>query len=430
MEPIVFNSVEFWPVKNASATFVTTDQLFYETGEFAPIRITDNIRIMPWGADNQMPYKIIAKIEEDETMSTCQAFNSEICYGSGLQLNTENATPEVTDSVSQFVVNNDIPFLYMGQCQDIKHFGFAVTVLMLNRAGDRIVGMRRKEACNCRFTEAGAHGRISGIVYADWQHNDFTDKYEYIPLLNPSAPYADLIKRITNNTRDRKFAIVSRIPTVSSTYYPIPYYGSLFRGKWYDIKRLVGLAKYSKLKNAAPLKYQIEISARYWEQLFNSEGITDPKKKQERVKQEKENIINFLTGAENAGKALFCTFYVSPNGEEQHDVKITKISSEKEGGDWETDIQEAINIICFTMGVHSNLVGSVPGKSQSNNSGSDKRELYTIAQARQKPYHDLLFRPYKVAIAFNQWQGVTVECPFLMLTTLDQHTDALEVSPD
>jgi hypothetical protein len=36
------------------------------------------------------------------------------------------------------------------------------------------------------------------------------------------------------------------------------------------------------------------------------------------------------------------------------------------------------------MRVHSNLVGSVPGKSQTNNSGSDKREHYTITQALQK----------------------------------------------
>ena len=103
------------------------------------------------------------------------------------------------------------------------------------------------------------------------------------------------------------------------------------------------------------------------------------------------NIINFLTGMENSGKVLFSTFYVSPNGEEQHDVVINKIETDKEGGDWATDIVEAINMMCFTMRVHSNLVGSVPGKSQTNNSGSDKRELYTIAQALQKPYHDLLF---------------------------------------
>ena len=88
---------------------------------------------------------------------------------------------------------------------------------------------------------------------------------------------------------------------------------------------------------------------------------------------------------ENSGKVLFSTFYVSPNGEEQHDVVINKIETDNEGGDWATDIVEAINMMCFTMRVHSNLVGSVPGKSQTNNSGSDKRELYTIAQALQKP---------------------------------------------
>ena len=85
-------------------------------------------------------------------------------------------------------------------------------------------------------------------------------------------------------------------------------------------------------------------------------------------------------------------------------------------------------MFCFTMRVHSNLVGSVPGKSQSNNSGSDKRELYTIAQALQKPYHDLLFTVHRIIIRFNGWQGAKVTCPFMQLTTLDEHQDAKQVT--
>jgi hypothetical protein len=82
-------------------------------------------------------------------------------------------------------------------------------------------------------------------------------------------------------------------------------------------------------------------------------------------------------------------------------------------------------MFCFTMGVQSNLVGSVPGKSQSNNSGSDKRELYTIAQARQKPYHDLLFTIHRIIIRFNNWKNVPPpDCPFIMLSTLDENRDA------
>lgn len=171
------------------------------------------------------------------------------------------------------------------------------------------------------------------------------------------------------------------------------------------------------------------MSAKYWEQLFRAEGITDRKKQQERVVEEKQNILDFLTGVENSGKAWFSTFYISPDGHENHDVVINKIETDKEGGDWSTDIIEAVNMFCFTMRVHSNLVGSVPGKSQSNNSGSDKRELYTIAQALQKPYHDLLFNVHRIIIKFNGWKGAYPDCPFVMLTTLNKHTDAKEVTP-
>ena len=178
------------------------------------------------------------------------------------------------------------------------------------------------------------------------------------------------------------------------------------------------------------IKYHIEISQKYWESIFRSEGITDRRKQQERIVQEKQSILDFLTGAENSGKAWFSTFYITPDGKEQHDVVINKIDDSKEGGDWSTDIQEAVNMFCFTKRVHSNLVGSVPGKSQSNNSGSDKRELYTIAQALQKPYHDLLFTVHRIIIRFNGWKGVVPDCPFIQLTTLDEHADANTVTAD
>ena len=158
--------------------------------------------------------------------------------------------------------------------------------------------------------------------------------------------------------------------------------------------------------------------------------ITDRRKQQERIVREKQQILDFLTGAENRGKAWFSTFYVTPDGKEQHDVVINKIDDSKKGSDWETDIQEAINMICFTMRVHTNLVGSVPGKAQSNNSGSDKRELYTIAQALQKPYHDLLFTVHRIIIRFNGWKGVKPLVPFIQLTTLDQNSDADLVKVD
>ncbi len=428
-----FNSVETLPAMRGRAVFtMDSASVFREDVDITPTRIDDKLSFMPWGADNSMPYDLLDLVERDETLATCQCFNAEVCYGAGLQYCMREASPSVRSQVEDFLMVNDMAAYFLGICQDFKHFGFAVSVLILNEESSRIVRLLRKEACYCRFTPADSHGRISKILYANWRKAiSSRSDIEEIDLLDTAAPWQDLQERLAKKSKVRKFAIVSRIPTVDSTYYPIPYYAALFRGKWYNIKQLIGIAKEAKLRNSAPIKYHIEVGAKYWESIFRAEGITDRQKKQARIVAEKQQILDFLTGAENSGKAWFSTFYISPDGKEQHDVVINKIDAAKEGGDWETDIQEAINMICFTMRVHSNLVGSVPGKAQSNNSGSDKRELYTIAQALQKPYHDLLFTVHRIIIRFNGWSGVHPEIPFIQLTTLDEHADARKVKiPD
>lgn len=432
-EAINFNSVENIPGIHARAIFqVDSSAVFREDIDIAPVQIDDALSYIPWGGDNQMPFDILRLVEEDETLATCQMFNAEVCFGSGLQYVMGDATTAaIAQEVDDFLLDNDLASYFLGVCQDLKHFGFAVSVLILNREGTRIVRLLRKEACYCRFAPADPDGRIPALLYANWRKAiSNRAEVEVIPLLDQAAPWRDLLSRLApqRSQRNRKFAIVTRIPTPDSTYYPIPYYAALFKGKWYNIKQLIGIAKEAKLKNSAPIKYQIEISNRFWAALFREEGITDRRQQLERVAKEKQQILDFLTGAENSGKVWFSSFYIAPDGQEQHDVVINRIDDSKEGGDWQTDIQEAINMICFTMRVHSNLVGSVPGKTQTNNSGSDKRELYTIAQALQKPYHDLLFNVHRIIIRFNRWSGVTVDVPFMQLTTLDQHTDAQPVT--
>ena len=418
------------PGYHAAAAFTTkSNEVFKEAEEISPRHVSDKVSYMPWGADDQMPYDIINLIESDETLSTCQMFNAEVCYGSGLVYQTDEwCKRKVVNEVEEFFLDNDMASYFLGVCQDFKHFGFAVSVIILNEQGNKVVRVLRKEACYVRFAPANKEGVIPQVLYANWRNSVRAEQVEVIPLLNPQSPWTDLQTQVKKGKR--KFAVVSRVPTPDSTYYPIPYYASLFKGKWYNIKQLIGVAKEAKLKNSAPIRYHIEIAKSFWSNIFKAEGITDRVKQQERVNEEKDNIINFLTGMENSGKVLFSEFYVSPNGEEQHDVVINKIETDKEGGDWATDIIEAVNMMCFTMRVHSNLVGSVPGKSQTNNSGSDKRELYTIAQALQKPYHDLLFNVHRLIIRFNKWDGAYPDCPFIQLTTLDENKDAKQVSTE
>ena len=114
-----------------------------------------------------MPFDILSLVEKDETLATCQCFNAEVCYGSGLRYDTSVATANVKNEVDDFLLDNDLPAYFLGVSQDFKHFGFAVSVLILNEDGTKIVRLLRKEACYCRFAPAYASGIIPSVLYAN-----------------------------------------------------------------------------------------------------------------------------------------------------------------------------------------------------------------------------------------------------------------------
>ena len=112
------------------------------------------------------------------------------------------------------------------------------------------------------------------------------------------------------------------------------------------------------------------------------------------------------------------------------DIRIHNLEAAKEGGDWSDDVNVAANTLCYADNIHPNLIGAVPGKSQMNNSGSDKRELFTMKQACEMSFHDLLLLPLRIVSWWNGWDNVEPKVPMILLTTLDQHTDAKKTNPN
>lgn len=157
--PINFNSVETLPGFEARTTFsVNSVSVFKEDVDTVPTIVDDTLSYIPWGDENELPSDLLALVEKDETLATCQCFNAEVCYGSGLQYCSTEASASVKSAVDDFRLDNDLAAYILGICQDFKHFGFAVSVLILNEDGSRIVRLLRKEACYCCFTQADKHG--------------------------------------------------------------------------------------------------------------------------------------------------------------------------------------------------------------------------------------------------------------------------------
>ncbi len=179
------------PGARAAAAFMPkTSEVFKEEHEVAPVWINDRMQYVPWGADNQMPFGIIDLIESDETLATCQMFNAEVCYGSGLvytldrdesrgtrnensgkedKSRTSSLLTRTQNEIDDFFADNDMASYFLGVCQDFKHFGFAVSVIILNDDAIRIVRIVRKQACCMRglrrWRIARCRGCVAQVVY-------------------------------------------------------------------------------------------------------------------------------------------------------------------------------------------------------------------------------------------------------------------------
>jgi len=417
--------------------------------QFADVDDDDNVQFIgiggkqyeyiPWGGDNHLPYHVQTLIGKNMVTSQCQQFNTLTCYGQGLQFfNREDGGRASDMDIRQFCLRNALHLQFWRQATDMKYYFFSVLSVTLSRDASKIVRLRHMDACHCRFTKRNRKGQSEYVIYANWRKPN-PDKATVTPLLDEVDPLGDLLIRLGKEpdpetgekrkgksvTKDRTFAIVCKVPTVGHQIYPVPYYYSIFMDSWYDIYRLIGTGKRYMIKNTAAPRWQIEIHKNYWNNVCNEEQITDPEKRKERIKEEREKITEFCTKPENAGKAWITSYDTVLDGKEMRMVRIYALGADKkEGGDWSEDMGEAANSICFAMGVHPNMVGATPGKSQMNNSGSDKRELFNLKQAIEKPWHDVMSVPYHVMMHYNGWSDkYTIDVPMIEMTTLDKNKE-------
>ena len=438
---------------SAVATTAVTAENIYSSPEadsYFPVTADDGntYDVMAWGADNQLPYQLKEMVERNSVMSQDKFFNVLTCYGRGLEYmdlatrGDKKPLPTRDTDVVRFLMRNNVKRFFAEQITDLKYYFFSVCVVVLTRDRQRIVRLVHKDACHIRFERADEHGRIRHVLFADWKDNNSPEHVEAVPLLDEYDPLGDLLAR-TDKERDplkqftvtparyTKFAIVCRMPTVGCHYYPVPYWSATLRDGWYDIYGLLTAAKKAKMKNGQSIRYHIEINTEFWENRARERGISANTQEFQAMKNEfLAQLRDYLGGSENSDKLFWSEFSTTIDGKaERHNIRINVVDTSKAGNEYNDDVAEASNVLAYSDNVHPNLAGATPGKSQMNNSGSDKRELFTMKQALETMPHDMMMTVHNTIIYYNGWQDrVYPDVPMIMLTTLDKNTDAKEVN--
>jgi hypothetical protein len=226
------------------------------------------------------------------------------------------------------------------------------------------------------------------------------------------------------------------MPTPGRPYYSKPNWWSIFSSGWYDHAIAIPLLKNAIIKNNLGVRFIVYVSDKYWQDVFAKESIdpNDKKAVKARIDKETEAFASFLSGEKNAGKAIMATkkYAASSSGStEEKYIEIVPVKNDLSGGELLQDSEEASNIISYSMGVHTGLIGATPGKNKGSLGGTDKRELYMIKQALTKPLLHRVLRPFSLIKKFNHWdENFVIQVPEYTFTTLDQSKTGKEETID
>ncbi|MDR1551876.1 MAG: hypothetical protein LBS69_00210 [Prevotellaceae bacterium] len=408
----------------------------FEDRDLSPVAI-GKYKVAPWGEDNDLPQQIRAKTEASEVVSSNLLFNTQVAYGLGpkpMRRIVENGRvvgyEELLDGAeAEFFEDNDIGLFMLEQLTDMNFFANAFPEIILSLDKKKIVSLRSKEAMFSRWSIMNSRAQIEYHLYsAKWDKNPAEKDIDVTDALDDYNPLLDLNTRLSSKKyRQLRFMLSVFMPAPGRQYYPLPNWYSIFQSGWYDHAVAIPLLKNTILKNNLGVKYIIYISQDYWEKMYQSHGINDSDRKavQEFRNEHIQKLSNFASGKDNAGKAIAVEKrmrQVATGTAEEKMIEIIPIKNDLSGGELLQDSEEASNIISYSMGVHTALIGATPGKNKGSLGGTDKRELFMIKQALTKPLLHRVLRTFSLIKRFNGWdKDFVIQVPEYTFTTLDEN---------
>lgn len=424
---------------DGKALLLADDPVFYREEDVTANPIGKHL-VMPWGADNLLPQHIIEKVEKSEIVGANIAFNLQVAYGQGPQLVRVKRDPE-TNRISdffylddgpeyEFFERNDIPMYILNTLSDMIQFHNAFSELIFNRSYEKIWSIRNKEAAFSRWGVDRNGNIISHLYSADWR-NLGTGKITASGVIDEYNSVQDVRNKMAAR-RNGRWVYPVYMPSPGRPYYSRPEWYSIFDSGWYTHSCAIPEIKKTILRNKLGVKFIIYVSPKYFNQIYKERkvGPNDIEEMKKVRNEEVAKMREFLSGAENAEKALVAFKEFTPAGSGVHEEKyidIVPVENKMGDGEFISDLETSANVICYAMGIHSSLIGATPGKNSGSMSGTDKRELFMIKQSLMRGMIDRSMKALQMVRQVNGWpKDVMIILPEYIFTTLDQSKSGKE----
>ena len=410
----------------------------FDEKKLDPINVA-GYSVAQWGVDNDLPQRVMDKIDKAEIVGTNANFNWKVAYGQGPKL-VEVIRDPVTNRAKDFkdvidgpaydwFYQNNVPLLLQEIMTDLSYFGNAFPVLI---AGDKqhlggrkgIKGIAHREAMFSRWG-LDKRGLINRHLYcAKWDESPTKDEIQQSYVVDEYNAVADIQQRLTLG-KDARLCFPIYITSPGRPYYSYPNWWSIFRSGWYDQLCSIPSLKKAILKHNLGVRHIIYIADEYFaekEELLKIDK-NDHRSRKELYDDVVKQLCEQVTGEENAGKAVVSKMKFMPNGNSASFEKMMTVDTIKNdisGGEYLTDYETGANIISYAMDVHPSLIGATPGKNSNSLSGSNIREIFIMKQSLSKPTAYLALQWWPVVRKINGWdRNLEIVIQDSLFTTLD-----------
>lgn len=383
-----------------------------------------------WGQNNDFPDQLNKEIESSSIIPSTLDFKARMLNGLGIEygyyeiVNNEEVFTKIRDKeIQDFFWNSNINRYSIKAADDLYKFYNVFPELVFSVDRKKIVSLLAQEATFCRWQKQDAKGFIKNcFIKTNWKDkpNDLEEAIK-VPVIDIYTTNIEELKQ----GKSYKYIFPLSIPTGKIYYQTAPWY-SIIKSGWLDVAKAIPIFKKSLMKNQITAKYLIKIPSYYWKWRFpnTKEGKEadgwdsfSPDKKEELMQETLDKFEEFLSGNENAGKAIMSHFKFDEQTKlEYPSWQIEPIENKLKDGAYIEDSQEASSHILYSLGVPAALLGNSPGKSgQGSGSGSDVRELANFYLTLNHTYETLILEPLRFIAEYNGWNakyGQTLEFRF------------------
>lgn len=385
--------------------------------DFFTANYFNNQDIKFWGSTNFKPQEVLETIVNNAITPGLLNFKSMVARAKGLTFYIEEIDgskkikkPIIDSDLDSWLEDIDISNFLKASVWDATILSNTFSEVILNRAVNRVVTLKRIDASNCRIEQ----NKKNCYIYKSWDFigSNNSEHYFKLPIYKAGVSYPHFIIHSQNHF------------TGSSHYGFAPWWGSL---SWLKFANEIPLFKYSSIVNGFSIKYHIEIPMNYFELRYpanrknpkTGQYYTDKDRYEAAIKL-REDMDKFLAGSENSHKTFITYFALDYEGKPVQGWKITPLEDNTKYEAYIDDFNTSNQAVTSAHNIDPSIASINTQGSLS--SGSDKRNAFNImSEISVLDVRELILEPIRIAknISFPEKKNIKIAFENVELTTTD-----------